>query len=259
LTCTSPLYLAKHDITVPCGKCKSCKIARSREWATRMVHECSLCERNIFATFTYDDAHLPRYGSLEKEEFRLYIKRLNYRIGGHLRYYVAGEYGEKYERPHYHALLMGNKKLTGELLEKTWKNGHVDIGDVEYLSGRYVADYVGKGKRQPSTLCEPRFILFSKGLGGEYALKNREYFERKLGCTVQGREVGIPRYYVKKLEIAAEVLVEKGKAAAETTRLNLMASVGDNPDRIREERIAQLKQKYKNVQAAIRLKKWSVF
>jgi len=255
VTCTSPLYLAKHDITVPCGKCLACKIARSREWATRIVHECSMCERNIFATFTYDDAHLPKYGSLEREEFRRFLKRLNYRIGGHLRYYVAGEYGELFERPHYHALLLGSKKLTVELLEEMWKNGHIDIGDVEYLSGRYVADYVGKGTRKPGTLCEPKFVLFSKGLGRDYALKNREYFTKKLGCTIEGREVGIPRYYVKKLGIPPEVLVEKGKLAAEDTLVRTVHLVGDDPERVRADVVRQLKQKHKNIKARHALKK----
>lgn len=238
---------------MPCGKCLACKIARSREWATRVVHEGACHQRTIFATFTYNDAHLPRYGSLQKEEFRRFLKRLNYRIGGRLRYFVAGEYGEDYGRPHYHALLFGTDELKGSTLKKLWVDktnvslGDIHLGDVEYLSSRYVADYMGKKTKAVLHECaEKRFFLRSKSLGLEYCKRNADYFKRELGCTIGGRQVGMPRYYSKKLEIPAEVLVERGKATAEDTLVRNIHRVGNNGDSIRESVVQELKQQNKN-------------
>ena len=47
-------------IQIPCGQCRSCRIAKSREWANRCVMEAldyndGLC---WFVTLTYDDDHI---------------------------------------------------------------------------------------------------------------------------------------------------------------------------------------------------------
>lgn len=44
--------------TIPCGKCIGCRLAYSRQWAVRCVHEASLHDRNCFLTLTFDDVHL---------------------------------------------------------------------------------------------------------------------------------------------------------------------------------------------------------
>ena len=56
-------------IEVPCGRCRACRVRRSREWATRMLYEMDYHCKSTFATLTYDDEHLPVGGSLCKRDF----------------------------------------------------------------------------------------------------------------------------------------------------------------------------------------------
>lgn len=72
---------------------------------------------------------------------------------------MAGEYGGKLGRPHFHAILFGigfadriplkkNRQgqilYTSEELTSIWGQGHVSIGDVSFQSAAYVARYVMK-------------------------------------------------------------------------------------------------------------------
>ena len=104
----------KYPLRMPCGRCSHCRLKRSREWAIRCMHEASLYvptvdnpsgRGNCFITLTYNNAHLPEHDSLCKRDFQLFMKRLRKRFGSGIRYYMCGEYGGKYGRPLYHALL----------------------------------------------------------------------------------------------------------------------------------------------------------
>ena len=81
---------------------------RSREWAIRCVHEASLNDVNCFLTLTYDDDHVPAGLSLFYPDFQAFMKRLRARFSNvRVRFYMCGEYGDNFDRPHYHALLFG--------------------------------------------------------------------------------------------------------------------------------------------------------
>lgn len=124
----------------------------------RCLHESSLHDKNCFITLTYDDDHVPEGGTLVKRHFQLFMKRLRKSTGQKIRYYMAGEYGDKLGRPHYHALLFGydfpdkyqwqerrgNKVFRSPLLEKIWHYGFSEIGSVSAQSAGYVARYVMK-------------------------------------------------------------------------------------------------------------------
>lgn len=146
-------------VTIPCGRCIGCRLEHSRQWAIRCMHEASLHEDNAFITLTYDDAHLPPHGSLVKADFQKFMKRLRKAIAPRtVRYFHAGEYGEDFARPHYHALLFGwdwpdkqiwrqgenNRAWRSPMLEKLWTFGHSESGAVTFESAAYVARYVVK-------------------------------------------------------------------------------------------------------------------
>ena len=109
----APLQHNWEQLTIPCNKCTGCRTEHSRQWAMRLVHEKKHQEevkknRTVFITLTYNDDYLPQSGSLIKKDFQNFIKRLRNQLlevkgwKPPLRYYAAGEYGEKSSRPHYH-------------------------------------------------------------------------------------------------------------------------------------------------------------
>lgn len=169
---------------------------------------------------------------LSKNAHQKFIKRLRKKCGP-LRYYMCGEYGEKYKRPHYHYLLFGynfpdryyshtsesgEKLYRSAKLEKLWPHGKAWIGEVTYESCAYVAAYVMKKitgelaeqhyKRTDEAGCdywlEPEFNEMSRRPGIA-----RTWWEKyKNDVTTQdtivkknGGKMRPPRYYDKLLEI----------------------------------------------------------
>lgn len=145
-------------VQVPCGQCIGCRLERSRQWAIRCMHESSLHEDNCFLTLTYDNAHLPPDGSLNKRDICLFLKRLRKRFGSGIRFFQCGEYGSLFQRPHHHAIIFGfdfpDKKLwsinhgvklyRSQILEELWPFGYCTIGSVTFESAAYVARYIIK-------------------------------------------------------------------------------------------------------------------
>lgn len=149
----------RRSLTLPCGQCVGCRLERSRQWAVRCMHESSMHKDNCFVTLTYDDENVPSDYSLNYRHFQLFMKRLRKSLDAKVRFYMCGEYGETYSRPHYHACLFGYRpqdlyawRKTGAgfqlyrsgMLEKLWVSGSVEIGDVTFESAAYVARYIMK-------------------------------------------------------------------------------------------------------------------
>ena len=145
---------------LPCGQCIGCRLERSREWALRCVHEASMHEHNCFITLTYNAENIPPDGGLRKKHYQDFMKRFRKSIAPtKVKYYYCGEYGDKNNRPHYHALIFGYNfpdwvyigetqsgfpLYTSPTLERLWGNGFVQIGEVSFESAAYVARYIMK-------------------------------------------------------------------------------------------------------------------
>lgn len=100
---------------------------------------------NSFATLTYDEANIPAGGTLVPKDVELWLKRLRDKLPARsLRYFLVGEYGDKSQRPHYHAALFGIGPDFRSLVSETWGLGHTLLGDLTPASARYVAGYVTK-------------------------------------------------------------------------------------------------------------------
>lgn len=153
-----PSSAAIFNLQLPCGQCVGCRLERSRQWATRCMHEASLWPDNCFVTLTYDNAHVPSDGGLHYRDFQLFMKRLRRSKPNQvIRYYMCGEYGENYGRPHFHAILfncsLGNLSVlqrtgSGSMLfrspelEALWPYGYSSIGEVTFESAAYVSRYI---------------------------------------------------------------------------------------------------------------------
>lgn len=116
---------------------------------------------NAFVTLTYAPEHEPALRSLNPEHTRNWLKRLRFTLAPHrFRFYLVGEYGEKSQRPHYHAALFNVPTCTRvgdvhrppahkccdpcKLVQNSWPWGHVFLGSLETDSAQYVAGYVTK-------------------------------------------------------------------------------------------------------------------
>lgn len=158
-------------VQLPCGRCIGCRLEYSRQWAVRCMHEAAMYDNNAFITLTYNDDNLPSDHSIHKKEVQKFFKRLRKNTGKKFRYFACGEYGEKNNRPHYHAIIFGydfpdkrlwSKTKNGDLLfrsqelEKSWNKGHSLIGNVTFESCAYVARYIMKKRKGKPDTVDPR-------------------------------------------------------------------------------------------------------
>lgn len=215
-------------ITLPCRRCVGCCLDYSRTWAIRCVHESKLHRDNSFITLTYSDEYV-RY-SLNYVDFQLFCKRMRKRLGP-FRFYMCGEYGEKFLRPHFHACIFGidfddkvvftksgdSTLYTSKILSELWPYGFCSIGEMNDRTAAYVAGYVMKKAtriRKPSdnerVIAEtgeivevtPEFTRMSlkPGIGyGFYEKFKSDIFPRDY-IVIDGRKMGVPRYYRNKLK-----------------------------------------------------------
>ena len=102
--CEGRKPLCDSNLSLPCGRCIGCRISYSRDWAVRCVAHADMFLNNSFITLTYQDSKLPVNGSLDYTHWVKFMKRLRKKFG-RVRYYMCGEYGETFGRPHYHACL----------------------------------------------------------------------------------------------------------------------------------------------------------
>lgn len=261
MQCIHPFWVSKEHLSVPCGKCIACRIARAREWSTRLIHELGSHKKAVFVTLTYNDENLPADNSLSIREAQLFMKRLRKAVEPErLKYYITGEYGDNFGRPHYHAIVfgLGDNEDDQKTIERTWNKGYVYCGSVTYDSCRYVADYIMKkydGKKAKDVYGDKQvpFSKISKGIGKDFAMGQAEYIKGRMGITHRGIEVGIPRYYKKVLEIGPEEFVKRAHEKFEAQHEYFISRV--SVACIGEEMVKSRMQREKNLNAQANLYK----
>ena len=214
------------ELTVSCGQCIGCRIARARMWQLRCMHEASLWERNCFVTLTYDALHLPPFGTLQYRDVQLFLKRLRKAVG-RFRFFLVGEYGEELFRPHYHICFFGlwfsdarpvsalypgkHPEWSSSILESTWGKGFTHITELNSTTAGYAARYCFKkigGDRAKSHYCVvdddgvchwllPEFARMSlrPGIGASWYEKYSGDVHTHDYCVADGTEFPVPRYY----------------------------------------------------------------
>lgn len=225
-------------LTVPCGRCIGCLLQRGRDWTVRCLHEARLHDSSYFLTLTYDDDHLfvpDQHPSLNPIDMTLFFKRL--RKAGHVvRYFYCGEYGDRTERPHYHAIVFGlllsdlvdysmrngNRLFTSETLNRIWKLGSVIVGDVSADSVAYTAGYCLKKLYGPDAALwyaqrqtVPPFVRMSRrpGIGADYFSKYKGDFRNDYTMLSSTFKSKLPRFYDKALaKVDPEDLEARKKA-----------------------------------------------
>lgn len=234
--CYSKIYLKDLDISVPCGKCPPCTAKIVSQWSFRLMQEEKVCDSCVFLTLTYDTKHVPitkkGFMSLHKPDWEYRIAKKGKRKGeivrsqvdchlqqffkrlrksqfgnkaGNIKYFAVGEYGSKYMRPHYHAIIF-NAKL--ELLQDAWQYGELYYGmNVSEAAVGYTLKYMSKPSKIPLHKNDDRvkeFRLMSKGLGEAYINQktiqyHNDHYEHMHLTLPDGKKIGMPRYYKQKI------------------------------------------------------------
>lgn len=177
------------EVQYPCKKCDSCRRIRQQQVKLRILLESIQHPYNSFVTLTYNDIHCPY--QLEKAHAQRFIKRYRkLRPGQANRYYMAGEYGSRTNRPHFHVILFGHSFLDVQTIEQAWRHnggtprhpvyqslGFVHCRDFTAARAGYVAKYATKFLETPRGRDDgraPEFATCSRG------------FTRKDGTRVRG-------------------------------------------------------------------------
>lgn len=186
---------------LPCGSCIGCRMSRAREWALRCSLELAEHESSRWCTLTYDDSNLPP--TLRKPDLSGFIKRVRSR-GERVRFFASGEYGERTERPHYHAILFGLRDES--VVQACWQKGFARVDPVRPAAISYVAGYCAKkvgwqlesGERLDRSTGEvfvwqPPFILMSRRPGIGAAARVHTASWRRFAIHA-GSPMPVPRY-----------------------------------------------------------------
>lgn len=194
------LYI--HELQLPCGQCMECRLRRRRDWALRLMAEKKYWPHSYFITLTYDEEHLHRVPTLDKEtgeiieistldkkDMQDFLKRYRYYFGK-IKFYQGGEYGETSSRAHHHLIVFQQKSIDdkifmffnrekqpiykSETVEKIWGHGLISIGEVTAESAGYVRRYItkkqtGEGAKIYEELgIVPEYVTMSNGIGKKY-------------------------------------------------------------------------------------------
>lgn len=170
MICENP-YTQHGARAFPCGSCFPCLKKRNHIWKTRLALEALNHPHTAFITLTYRPEELPKtpdgLPTLIPSDLSLWLKRLRIdcqrklRLNSSIRFYAAGEYGEKSELPHYHAILFSypgcaygiSRYRDGrtldccaqcDLVRDTWGKGIVENQRASLGSYGYIAGYVMK-------------------------------------------------------------------------------------------------------------------
>lgn len=221
MPCTHPIllripgrfHLVENRLTdlyeVPCGKCADCRIKRTKQWSLRCLMEFGYHKKASFITLTYDEKFLPfncGVPTLVPKHLTDFFKRLRkYFDDGTVKYFSCGEYGTKFKRPHYHAIVFGVGFEDIEIVRKCWKYGFISSLPVNPATCSYVAGYCQKklfgdlGKIEYQYKVPP-FQRSSINLGLQFLIDNFNKILEDGSIKVFGHSYPIPRYFWNKFK-----------------------------------------------------------
>lgn len=175
--------MLKSGVLVPCGQCELCQSANRTEKSVLVQLHCESYERMpLFIGLTYNPSNLPigRCGNptLHRPHLSDFIKRYkrNYALTcDRFTYVCCGEYGDTYDRPHYHAIWFGDDALhdlwlkdvhfAEDFLTDEWKHGFVDVNEAQWSGIHYVTKYCLKDGQDVLPGSVKPFFVSSNGIG----------------------------------------------------------------------------------------------
>lgn len=166
-----PVYSNKYKRSFykTCGVCQSCKIRDTMFYSALCEYEHKKHGVASFLTLTYDDFHISdllrfnqnneQVATLSRFHFGSFLQDLKYYLNYNnlfnpenlhkdFSYLYVGEYGgngQKFDRPHFHALLFGlDHVVLKKIIPLIWQNGIYTSDPILNGGIRYVLKYVEK-------------------------------------------------------------------------------------------------------------------
>lgn len=250
MRCLFPRYVSDGvhpgSISVPCGRCRACRVNKTTEWSTRVLCELPYFGCSSFITLTFDDSH---YGdpSLSKRDLQLFFKRVRKMFpDSECKYVACGEYGPSTMRKHYHAIVLGldfkpwslhhyengHPIFVSDSLSALWPFGYSTVDEVNESDINYVAGYIRKKLSGPAASVYrdsgllPPFQLQSKGLGARYADDHCDRLASDLCIYKNGRARSIPRYMKKRIGLC-DVIPDVGLSPMQIKALEISSKNSD--------------------------------
>lgn len=237
-SCVNPIWLKKERMFVGCGKCEFCRKKWIGDWATRLMMQKQMSYLTICMTLTYNDDNLPYINnipSLSKEDIQKFFKRVRKETNKlypdvKYQYFITGEYGSSFLRPHYHLILFvntDNNKITKYDIQTIcldkWKKGYIQFMESNGISIKYLAKYIGKTTGISDYAIENGvplpFLLVSRNpaIASGYLTKNfgenfEYHFKSLEHCKIALSGLGdkiIPRYIRKKVYEHYPTMIKK--------------------------------------------------
>lgn len=233
---------ANAAVSVPCGICIECLRSRQAAWRFRLGKHQEQVQTSCFLTLTYDADHIPitQNGRLTlcRKDLTDFWKRLRKAVkkkapgAKPLKYYAIGEYGGKFGRPHYHAILFNLPDYfiqRNDLVGTIWGLGLTQIDACTPASIGYVTGYVMQGRWVPDHCPDtglvddriPHYSVMSQKLGWNYLTPQmaKYHVENLIGhVTLPGGQIiPLPRYFKSKLfnRQEREIIAEEMREIAE--------------------------------------------
>jgi hypothetical protein len=239
--CLTPITIKKNTadaMSVGCGHCIPCHLKYCNQWGFRFkIHS---IENPIFycVTLTYNNKSLPyitadnnkKYMTLVRAHATTFFKNLRNATEKRwkklpikrpkISYLICGEYGDKFKRPHYHAIIFNAHP---DDILTSWRHGAIHFGNNNLdATLNYCLKYTLKSKiwkQQTNKSYERPFVNFSKGIGetciishttietkidletGEYTTHKKNHYISSLPeiLDYSGIKILLPRYYSDKL------------------------------------------------------------
>lgn len=200
--------------SVACGHCVNCRITRCRSWSDRIEAEIKCHSgRYLFVTLTYSPEFVVFSPSglmtLDPHHHKLFVRNLRNNLNKaslpDIKYFMAGEYGDQFGRPHYHYLIIGLSvdRQIREIIKKSWRYGiadvqppHSDSACISYVTKYLFKKYNGEfGKKIYGDAFSP-FQRCSMQLGKQFFYDHRLEIDQGL-INFHGHKISVPRCYIK--------------------------------------------------------------
>lgn len=261
--CIQTIWIRKYQQEVPCGRCYECVKRRRNDWYIRCVIQSRQSKYVYFGLLTYAEVG----DKLVKRDVQLFLKRLR-AYGYKFLYLIAGEHGEKKDRPHWHCLFFTDTYLSFAHIAKAWRGGFrkdVNCNKAGWIrfepirsfaSIRYTVKYLYKYDGVDS-----RFeLMVSKNpaIGKGFLINQRYFLERKTTeFTLDGRKLAMPRYYKRKFfndyeDIKEEVNAALAAKVAEIAERELVVARAEYPGKDDHELVNIIKHNKYNYGQSIR-------